>query len=295
MLVMCKENTDAQYVLNAYAATLYCTSYMTKVDKSIKSAFRRIRKEHERSHIDAMQMICMLGNTLLNLQQMSTQQAVHIALSFPLNCSSRKCVFINTSPLEKCTFVLKPSVFLEQEPDNSEDVLCLSIVDYYLQRPSPIRHTYLVEFISHYKINGVPISKRKKPSVIHFFKYNKHSDYENYCKENLFLYAPFNENKETLKHNFSTWEATYVASKTIVHINEARFTYNVNPKWGDLGIAVIELENPDNPDETFTNRETTITPCESYDLQEDFPCPPASGGEKRINLGFQFTKHSLLI
>jgi len=71
MLVMWKANTDVQYVLNAYAATSYCTLYMTKVDKSMTSAFRRIRKEHERSHIDAIQMIHTLGNTLLNLQQMS--------------------------------------------------------------------------------------------------------------------------------------------------------------------------------------------------------------------------------
>jgi hypothetical protein len=113
-------------------------------------------------------MICTLGNTLLNLQQMVAQQAVHIALSMPLNCSSRKCVFINTSPLEKCTFVLKPSVLLEQEPDNSEDVLCRSIIDYYLQCPYPIRHIYLAEFISHYKKYGAPISKRKKPSMIRF-------------------------------------------------------------------------------------------------------------------------------
>jgi hypothetical protein len=64
------------------------------------SAFRRIHIEHEKSQIDAMQMIHTLGNTLLNLQQMSAQQAIHIALSMPLSCSSRKCVFINTSPLD---------------------------------------------------------------------------------------------------------------------------------------------------------------------------------------------------
>ena len=70
---MWKENTDAHYVLNAYATTSYCTSYMTKVEKYMTSAFRRIHKEHERSHIDAIQMICTLGNTLLNFQQMSAQ------------------------------------------------------------------------------------------------------------------------------------------------------------------------------------------------------------------------------
>jgi hypothetical protein len=161
MPIMWNANTDAQYVLNAYVATSYCTSYMTKVDKSMTSVFRRIRREHEKSHIDAMQMICTLGNTLLNLQQMSTQQAVHIALSLPLNCSSRKCVFINTSPLDKYTFMLKPPSFLEQEPDNSEDMICHSIIDYYLQRPSPIKHIFLTEFVSHYKKMVHPYQKEK--------------------------------------------------------------------------------------------------------------------------------------
>jgi hypothetical protein len=50
---MWNANKDAQYVLTAYVAASYYTSYMTKVDKSMTSAFRRIRKENERSHIDA--------------------------------------------------------------------------------------------------------------------------------------------------------------------------------------------------------------------------------------------------
>jgi hypothetical protein len=229
MSVMWKANTDAQYMLNGYVAASYRTLYMTNIDKSMTFAFRKIRKEHERSHIHAIQMIRTLGNTLLNLQQMSAQQAIHIALSFPLTCSSRKCIFINTSPLEKHTFMLKPPVLLQQEPNNSKDVICHSIIDYYIQCPSPIRHIYLAEFVSHYKKNGTPLSKREKPSVIRFVKYNKHCDYENYCREKLLLYILFHENEETLIHNFSTCEAAYVAFETIVNSNEARFTYNVNP------------------------------------------------------------------
>jgi hypothetical protein len=57
MSVMWNEKIDAQYVLNAYVVSLYYTLYMTKVDKSMTTVFRRIHKEHERSHIDAMKMI----------------------------------------------------------------------------------------------------------------------------------------------------------------------------------------------------------------------------------------------
>jgi hypothetical protein len=110
-------------MLIAYVATSYCSSHMTKGYKSMKNAFRRIHKEHERSEIDVMQMIHTLGNTLLNFQQMCTQQEVHITLSLPLNCSLIECIFINTSPIDQHTFMLKPPFLLKQEPDTLEDVM----------------------------------------------------------------------------------------------------------------------------------------------------------------------------
>ena len=122
---------------------------MTKVDKSMTNAFSRICKECEKSRIDVIQMIRTLGNTLLNLQQMSSQQAFHITLSLPLNCSLRKCVFINTSLPDTHTFMPNPPILLKQEPNNLEDVICHSIIDYYLQHPPPINHICLAELVSH--------------------------------------------------------------------------------------------------------------------------------------------------
>jgi hypothetical protein len=295
MPIMWNANTDAQYVLNTYAATSYCTSYMTKVDKSMTNAFSRIRKEHEKSRIDVIQMIRTLGNTLLNLQQMFAQQAVHIALSLPLNCSSRKCVFINTSSPDTRTFMLKPPILLKQELDNSEDVICHSIIDYYLQCPSTIKHIYLAEFVSHYKKNGTQISKRKKPNVIRFVKYNKHIDYENFCREKLLLYVPFDHNEDTLKHNLPTWEAAYTLYESTIQANEARFTYNINPTWGDLESALDELETPANIDDISTKHKTNTTHHEAYDLQAYLPFPREPASEKRINLGFKVTDHPFYV
>ena len=54
---------------------------MEKVDKSMESEFKIIHKEHERNHIDTMQMIRALGNTLLNLQQIFAQKYVEIDIN----------------------------------------------------------------------------------------------------------------------------------------------------------------------------------------------------------------------
>ena len=60
-------NTNAQYILNAYVASSNCSSYMTKVDKSMTNAFKMICKDHVKKKINVIQMIHTLGNTLLNL------------------------------------------------------------------------------------------------------------------------------------------------------------------------------------------------------------------------------------
>ena len=127
---------------------------MTKVHKSMTNAFKRICKDHVKRKINAIQMIRTLGNTLLNLQQNLSQQGVHIALSLPLNHSSIQFVFINTCPMEEQTFILKPLVRLKQELDNSDDVMCHTIIDYYIQRPLAINHICLAEFVFEYMKNG---------------------------------------------------------------------------------------------------------------------------------------------
>ena len=44
MPTLWKANIDAQFVLNAYAAAMYCSSYMEKVDKSMTNAFIFLKK-----------------------------------------------------------------------------------------------------------------------------------------------------------------------------------------------------------------------------------------------------------
>lgn len=69
--------------------------------------------------------------------------------------------------------------------------MCNSIVDYYIARPDAIKHACGAKFVSMCNKKGTPITKRKKPKVIQFIKYKKHADYENYCREKILLYAPF--------------------------------------------------------------------------------------------------------
>jgi hypothetical protein len=94
-------NTDAQFILDAYAPAAYCNSYITKMDRTKTSAFKKIREEFLCKIDIKIKTIRKLGNTLLNMQQMSSHQAVHIVMSLPLYSSPRTTIFINTAPFEK--------------------------------------------------------------------------------------------------------------------------------------------------------------------------------------------------
>jgi hypothetical protein len=79
--------------------------------------------------------------------------------------------------------------------------------------------------------------------VIRFVKYNKYIDYEFFCREKLLLYVSFKKSEYTLKHNWPTWEVAYCFHETRIQANEAKFTYNVNPRWGDMESVIQQVDN----------------------------------------------------
>jgi len=55
---------------------------MTKEDKTLTRTFKNILEDHVKTKSDILNTIISLGKDLVNLQQMSAQQAVHIMLYF---------------------------------------------------------------------------------------------------------------------------------------------------------------------------------------------------------------------
>jgi hypothetical protein len=72
------------------------------------------------------------------------------------------------------------------------------------------------------------------------------------------LYVPFEKSELTLKHSLPTWQVAYSFHKSTIQINEAKFTYNINPTWGDFESAIEELDNNlVDIDGTLTEQEMT--------------------------------------
>jgi hypothetical protein len=110
------------------------------------------------------------------------------------------------------------------------------------------------------------------------------------------LYVSFEKSESTLKHNWPTWEVAYCFHKTRIQANEAKFTYNVNPTWGDMESVIQQVDNDLlDFDGTLTQQGTSTVDCEQYDLQPDLQCTGGKSSKRTTNLGFQVAGHPFFL
>lgn len=282
-------NTDAQFVLNAYAAATYCSSYMTKANNSMTTTFAKIRANHMQHNIDAINMVTKLGNALLNLQQMAAQQAAHIILSLPLNYSSYKCIFMDTSIVDSYTFVLKTSKVLSNGPDESQNIACKTLIDHYIERLETLADICLAEFVTKYTIAKAKITQQTRPQII---RYNKHIDSENYYREKLLLYVPFWVDENSLKKGFTTWQHAFANYEKTIHVNEAKYTYYINEMWGDMDNAIINTNDEEESYKHENNMQRLKrNENEQYNLQLDLDTIRHNVSTQKITSPFEIADH----
>lgn len=77
----------------------------------------------------------LIGNCILKTRRLSAQEAAARVGHLQLIWSSRTTVFLNTRPKEERFKVLLPKQLRNQLPDNSTDIFCSNIIDYYIDRP----------------------------------------------------------------------------------------------------------------------------------------------------------------
>jgi len=77
---------------------------------------------------------------------MVTQFIAYLVPSLPLYHSFRTFQFINISLFEKCVFVLKSKVALNELEPNSTNIMCSLIIEKYMNRPHQYESLSLVKF-----------------------------------------------------------------------------------------------------------------------------------------------------
>ncbi|KAJ8049090.1 ATP-dependent DNA helicase pfh1 [Holothuria leucospilota] len=276
-----KANMDIQYILDPYACAMYIVSYISKGQRGMSNLMQRATKEAREGNLDIKQRVRHIGNKFLNHVEISAQEAVYLVLQMSLRKASRQFVFINTSPPEDRTILLKPLDYIQQLPDGSTDIECMGLIKKYAARPKVLDTYCLADFAAWfdvstnkkknesamqdgnesgddnedeldiqeqddsttcYTVGALQFKKRRKAKVVRYVRFNKQNDLENYCREQLMLFHPW-RNEMDLKGTFETFQEQYKLLETSLKEKEA--DYNHNSEAVDQAIESLDAEDYD--------------------------------------------------
>ena len=230
-----RANMDIQFILDPYACAVYCLDYISKSENGMSKLLREALNELKKGNASVKERLRVIANKFLNSNEISAQEVVYHILSIPLSVNSRSTVFINTSKPENRISMLKSDEILSKLDPDSKDVFLDGLIDLYANRPHEMKNVCLADFASSYNIskrktgstkivensddecsveeevdgtqtvfkmkNGKGwISKRTKKKIIRYRNFQLHQDPEDYYREQLMLFVPWNNKEQDLIH-----------------------------------------------------------------------------------------------
>ena len=185
-----KANHDIQFVLDPYACAVYITDYISKSQKGMSTLLHNACKEAREGNDCLRKQVRFMGNKFLNATEISAQEAVYLTLQLPLTKKTRQVIFINTSPPEERTRLLKSQELLENLPDNSTDIYSSNDIIRYAKRPRQLSHWCLADYVSKLNIkfpasDKIPCNNPYKDNEEDDLCINDTTDSESDSEENM--------------------------------------------------------------------------------------------------------------
>jgi Xaa-Pro aminopeptidase len=158
-------NIDVQFVLDTYACAKYCVGYILKSDGGGSKLLQAASKDVRNGNHTIREKLKKYANILINVSEISAQEAAAFLLGLPSTSCSRTYVFINTAPPNERVKMLKSKEELEHLEEDSSDVVTKEVIDHYIQRPEELESICLAGFASMYEFRKCKSSKNSsKPS-----------------------------------------------------------------------------------------------------------------------------------
>ena len=148
MLDCWRANHDTQPIIDCYQVATYVVSYMSKSAKGMSQIMARSTQEAREGNFDLKNSVRHVGNKFLNACEVSAQEAAYLVLQLPITKASREVVFINTSPTEERTHILKDQASLENMSPDSTDIEASNDIARYAKRPKRLEKLCLADYVS---------------------------------------------------------------------------------------------------------------------------------------------------
>ena len=129
----------------------YILSYVTKGQKGMSVQMEHACSDAKRGNMDLKESVRHMGNVFLNAVETGQEEAAFLLLQLPMFFMSRDSVFINLSPKDERTFLVKSREVLEKMDPDSTDIEVTGLIAGYCQRPHAMEDYCLADFAS--KVN----------------------------------------------------------------------------------------------------------------------------------------------
>jgi len=204
-------NMDLQFIINEYSCASYVLDCINKSNRGISNLHRELLKlSGHNPELTSEQILKKLRSKILNIVEMSAQEASWFILMMKMSNSSRSTVFIPTCwPFERQKAV-KRRVELGRLEAESTDLWQKSIMESYESRPDSLSSICLADYVSLHHKSSYPVdpeatlsgdddydqmpqsycSPRRMARVIRYRNYSP-EDKENFKREMVLLYFPF--------------------------------------------------------------------------------------------------------
>ena len=273
-----RANMDIQFILSAHGCASYITSYVAKGERGMSDLLRTACKEAKQGNVNLKQQVRHIGNKFVNNVEMSAQEAVYLLLQLPLRRSSRKVVFVNTSPPEDRVYLLKSRI--DMLPDDAQ-VGESNQITKYINRPSTFENICLADYIAfydgisqsceksnsddefqadgepHVKTSGEP-KRRSVARVLRYVNFSSVADAEKSAREKLMLFTHWRNETVDLYGQFQTYVQNFESLKPqllelmqtyepfaseVSAAQEAHATDDIQQQWDLLAPGLLHVDS----------------------------------------------------
>ena len=236
-------NIDVSYILNAYGAIVYLTSYITKKEAGLSEYLKTVIQNSNMEHVNECDEMREIMQAYSKKREVSAQECVTRACGINMKKCSRGVVFIPTD--DNPVKMSRPLSYLENTAPESENVWMTSYIDKYKSRPETpeFEEMCLADFAATCRIvygeqkkgknvfpllnnmGFVQMRSNDKFAVIRFYRPSQNKYPEQYYGTLLKLYLPYRSDQELKRQYFPTYESFYNAGS--VHLPGSNHSVSV--------------------------------------------------------------------
>lgn len=281
-----RANMDIQMVSGSHGLAYYVCSYIAKAEPDdLKQALGKVIQDvsSQPQPYSMKKKLYLIGNCVLKSRRLSAQEAAARLGHLQLIWKSREVIFLNTRPLHQRYRILKPKHIRDHLPENSTDIFCSNILNYYLERPADMENINLFKFASHYKLSqsknlngtsrslprfklqssGKIMQQRRHPAVIRTPAFKPDSD--EYFFSILMLYLPYRDETNIIG-SFSTAKQAFINKHHLLTIDNILYSSYLHDI--ERVVRIIRLTNEDLGVSLAPNTNETHNACEDVIAEE---------------------------